>query len=229
MKIISLLALAAAPALTAQFVLYGWDFDNGATGATQTVDFFDAGSVTTTDITAGGGLIIAGGTRGDTGWGSRNAISATPADALANDQFFSFTVNPTQALQLDELRLSVAVREAEANKGVTQYTLYSALDSFAAPVGSATSSPVADDDPVVYEILTINLGGLSVSSPTEFRLAANSSFSQGNIDPQFIVTWIGSDSAAFNDIQLTAVPEPSFYGLIAAFAALFLVYRRRHA
>lgn len=225
-KLLASLAVATLGAVSSQAaVLIGWNFDGGNNTASVASSFNNSSIVLSSTISRAAGLDIAGGTNGSSAWGGfKNHTGADAAAALSANDFFEFTVAPVVSgtFQMTSLDLSVAAREGETENRTHTFTLFSNLDGYSTPIGSATTAPGT----TAYQALTINTGSLAVSSSAvTYRLAATMSGTPGD----FKVFWLGSTATGVNDIQINGViPEPSTYAMIAGALALGLVaYRRR--
>lgn len=132
---------------------------------------------------------------------SQRILSTTPAAAVANNQFFQFTVTPDTgfALDLTSLTFDGARGGDSTPRG---FVLRSSLDGFSADIATGTFPTVA----MTLTNFSIDLSGAvfqGISTDTIFRFYGFAPQAGGS---GVIGSWY--DNLTLNG-QVTAVPEPS--------------------
>lgn len=145
-----------------------------------------------------------------------STASTTPADAVANDQYFSFEVTPNSGATLD--LTSLVFQGARGGGGTPRgWEVRSSVDSFASTLGQA-------DIPTVRPTLTgfsVDLSAPafdSLSGPVEFRVYTYSPNINNSVEYD--------DFRLVGTISAATVPEPTG-GLLLALGALAITMRRR--
>ena len=151
------------------------------------------------------------------------ATGSTQAAALADDDFFTFTVSPSDSsdvLDLDTLTLTAALQvdgSSDPLKNTTMATVYltSSLDGFADEIDSDTVAAGA------LESFSFDLSGTQFNalSSITFKLSASD---DGNDN---------ADILRLDDVVLngTVIPEPASLALLGLGGLMLLPRRRRVA
>ena len=147
-------------------------------------------------------------------------MTVTEANAILNDDYFSFTITPTldpgEFINFTSFTFDVAGRNSNSN---SMYVLRSSVDSYAATVG-ITGTVVLASAPTIWVSQSFNLSDDSilqgVTTATTFRLYV--------IDNRGSTAHILLDNVVLNG---TTVPEPgaAWMGSLGMFA----LFRRRRA
>lgn len=177
-------------------------------------DFLASGFTSSIDATNGNAtpsLAIATSSTGP-------SATVTEANAISNEDYYSFTITPTvdlgESLNFTSFTFDVAGRNSNSN---SMYVLRSSADSYAATVG-VTGTVVLGNAPTVWLSQTLTLSDDSVlqgiTSPVTFRLYV--------IDNRGSTAHILLDNVVLN---ATTVPEPA-PALLGAFGAVLLLRRR---
>jgi hypothetical protein len=199
-------------------VLYYWDFNNASSILTPTIG---TGSATVTYFSVG----VFGGVGPGTGT-TENVVA--PYSAGSSLQFS----NPASTLidqrvqfgnlsfaDADQVQISFAVRSSEIFEVADTFKIrYRAL----AGVEEGPESPAwteinwtGDRPTSEWSVRTFTLTGLAGASSAQIQIHTSSLFEVGSV-------------LEFDNVQITAVPEPSTFVLLAlAGGAVFLIIRRR--
>lgn len=148
-----------------------------------------------------------------------NAGELTEANAISNEDYFSFTITPTlnlgQSLNFTSFTFDVAGRNSNSN---SMYVLRSSADSFATTLGVTGTIGLASA-PAFFVASSFNLSDDSilqgVTAATTFRLYL--------IDNRGSTAHILLDNVILN---ATTIPEPSA-ALLGSLGMLALMRRRR--
>jgi len=191
--------------------LLGWDFNAASpSGLTQASTSNDP-SVTASTITIGAGLI--NGDNGPDQWGFVRDNQSSFSDALANDDYFEFTITPTGAgVIVEQLNLQVSLRETG---NPHSFGLYSSADNYTNLIDSGQTGTGSGTFSV-----SLDMGDSQLTNATTFRLAAINQ------------TGANTNAAAFGPIAGNAievvgavVPEP--HGAALMGIGLLLICCRR--
>lgn len=245
-KILALLGLTTAlfvSAGQAQTLVAGWDFQTTATGGTA-VTTQDSAQPSVFNANFGSGTLYLDGTQGSSSWVSTNTaareLNAFAGTAVNTNgtSFSSVTTSPAALALVNSnangkiavfkfsltgftgLSISLAAQRTatgftnQAWEWSTDGTTYSSIGNF---VAGTTAGTIRDS--------FANTGILSFSNITALDNAA---------DAYVRVTFTGATTASGNNridnVQFTAVPEPSTYAMLALSAAGvagYVVRRRR--
>jgi hypothetical protein len=148
------------------------------------------------------------------------SLTVTEANAISNDDYFSFTITPTldagESLNFTTFTFDVAGRNSNSN---SMYVLRSSVDSYAATVG-ITGTVVLASAPTTWVSQSFNLSDdpilQGVTTATTFRLYV--------IDNRGSTAHILLDNVVLNG---TTVPEPGAAWLGSL--GMFALFRRRRA
>jgi uncharacterized protein (TIGR03382 family) len=212
--------IPAEGAVVASYTFAGSSLaSNDASLDSTASDFIASGFTSSFDTTNGNAapsLAIATSSTGPLG-GSAGEL--TEANAIANEDYYSFTITPTlnagQSLNFTSFTFDVAGRNSNSN---SMYVLRSSADSYATTVG-ITGTVVLGNAPTVWVPQSFNLSDDSilqgVTAATTFRL--------------YLIDNRGSSAHILLDnviLNATTIPEPSS-ALLGSLAMLALLRRRR--
>ncbi len=158
------------------------------------------------------------------------ATAVTLADAIAADDYFSFTLTPSngQSLNLTQLTLGIAAYRATtaSTSVVGKFYALSSIDGFTSTASLGSLNTTQKNAPPTFDVFTVALTDprfQNITSPVEFR---------------FYMTYNTTSSTryvAIDDVTLTgtlttsSVPEPSSYALLLGAALLGICAVRRHS
>lgn len=163
---------------------------------------------------------------------SSNGVADSLADAISLSQYLSFTITPTESLNVLSLGFDFAASNntTSVDPYVGSWGVFSSLTGFTSGDILATNSvstPKSTGLTATWSSFSVDLSGVSslqsvAVSPIEIRLYFwdNSATSTTNL------------VVRFDEIALTAtsaIPEPSTYAALFGVAALGLVLWRRRA
>lgn len=215
-----LVGLVLVPASMAQMTLMTWDVNGVSESASSVLGATTVSGVSATaELTRGAGAGLPG-SPANNAFGASGFASVSMADALADGDYFSFTISARDgfALSLTE----VSYRMSITTNGPTNAALFTNLGGFSAEQAvitySITTAAGGGDR-------TVALSGLNdVQGPVEFRIYAWGS-GTGTTDKFRFRNLVGADVAISGSIS--AVPEPSTYATLLGLAALGAVALRR--
>lgn len=195
-----------------------YDFETAPPESATTSDpLVTASAITTNNLTGSFGYAAGLGYPSPTVAQVNPPTTLTAADAVAGDEYFSFTVTPTAGATLDLTDLTF---DAARGGGGTPrgWEVRSSVDGFASSLGTA-------DIPTARPALTsfsVNLGAASfdnLTSAVEFRFYSYSPNSNNSVEYDNIEL---NGTAAL----VAMVPEPAS-GLLVIVASTGLLLRRR--
>lgn len=181
-------------------------------------DSASAPGITASSVVVGAGLIEAytgsgdteglGGNLGAFGFGGSSSLAAT----ITSDNYISFSITPTSTLDLDELSFSL---QANSLNGTHQYAIFS--DYGATPFTNGNQIATGNIGTAGGTFIeTVDLSSLTgITAATEVRIYL---YRTG--------TNTSNSFTKIQDINLTAVPEPSSAALLGL-GGLALILRRR--
>ena len=231
-KLLTLISLGSlAVSTTFADILVQWNFDTftqlasnsvfGGTSATEFGSTMQASGVESSIINIGPGLRLLN-TRQNVYY-ARSIDFSSPADALANGDFYEFTVQASSGNAVTVDSIDILARRQGGNDHYL--TLFSSVDGYAAPI-SASQMVVNSTNPV---LVSLPVTGVANVPQVTFRVVAYQdatvdSFS--NIAFGVVNTVDGLADINVNG-SLSAVPEPSTYAALFGLGALGFVLRRR--
>ncbi len=221
--LITLVSLSlCVTAANAQLVTYN---TSGNTGLEtfEPVFTFDPG-VTGSNLALGSGIAPAANTNrlGGNNYFDTGDVSPTDlADAIADSEFFEFTVTPVTGFQYDVTNFSFIFDRSSTGPGTS--TLRSSIDGFAADIGSATMPGSTS----TFTVIPVGFTGLTTA--TTFRLyayGATGTAGSGGFDTTATAT---APNVVLNGSAVligTIIPEPTTLAALGGAAGLGLIRRR---
>ena len=215
-----LLSFVCATNANAALILQWNTFGNAGTETTES-STFNAANFQSSILNFEGSVVnpAANGNRfGGNNW----STGATSAAAVATNNFFQFTVTPTDGASYNATSLEFIWDRS--GTGPSSVALRTSIDNFATDVGSLTGLTGSTST-----VRTLTISGVSnVSSATTFRLYGYNA--GGATGTAGFDTGTNAPNVSFNG-DITAVPEPSSIALVSLMGctALMAAYRRRNA
>lgn len=209
-------ALNAVDASAAPITLAQYNFNTFASGlAVQSQPTTTAANVVVTSVLAGGGASVVDDSSGSGSHGLKLRdveTSTNVTDAIANNDYFKFTITPAAGYTLNLASLSLYVANpASTPRG---YAVRSSLDGYAANLFGSTFNSFGNASP------SATLTATSLTSTIEFRVYG---FLPSSPDP--------ARGLVFDNItisgEVNAVPEPTTMGLIGVAGAMAMRRVRR--
>lgn len=200
-------------------VLVAYDF--GTTGSETFAATTVASGVSGSDITNASLSAFELGDYG-TGYATAPVLKASPingsatlANAVTNDAYFSFTITPDALQSIDLTSLTFDAAAGGTSGGDRGYGVFSSVDDYTSDLGFAVLSTVRPD----WTSVTIDLSGVAfdnITTATTFRIYTYSDAAARSVE---------YDNIAVNG---SVIPEPGTYALFVGLTGLsFLMLRRR--
>jgi hypothetical protein len=150
-----------------------------------------------------------------TGW-REDGTNPQTGDAFTADKFFQFTVTPNVGSPLDLTSLDFLVARG-GDSGTRLYEIRSNLTGTTSLAGPVEPTAVRSGGTAGMDDISIDLTGYTefqnLSNPVTFQFAVATTNSTLNLE--------------WDNITVTAVPEPSTYAIFAGLLALGVVMLRR--
>jgi hypothetical protein len=135
----------------------------------------------------------------------------TLADAVANNEYFEFSVTAPTEVDFTGIKFSYVGTGSAQTGGIT---LRSSADSYTANLGTATGV-MTSKYPVAVNLSAVS--GFTDLSTVTFRL-------------YFYDNYVGSQNRyiGIDDIEVSAIPEPATIGMLGLGALITILLRRMH-
>lgn len=220
--ILSAFSLLSLPAHAT--ILAGFDFDGAEAAASFNATTTSLG-VDSSVITRGGGIVARSG-NGNNAFQARGVQSGDLANSFAGDEYFTFTLTPTDGFELTVENISFQLYWRE---GTGNVTLMSSATGFGTltenilgqgPTGGDFNNPIFNS----FDLDT----PLVVTEAIEFRLYLHDYSKE--VANGFEQIGIGNNEALDGVLDLTitgVIPEPSTYALLIGLAVMGLAIVRR--
>lgn len=224
--LVAAIVMSTASRAEAQILLQWNTAGNTGTETTEASAFNDS-KVAASTLTLGPGVTPAANADrfGGSNWYDTGDVSPTNvADAIADGEYFSFTVAPLNGASLS--LTSFAFVWDRSGTGPASFSLRSSADNYAADLGAFTSAPLS----ATATLRAIDLTGYSsITSETTFRLYAYGATSTSGTGGFDVVSGYTQPNVQLFGNSASAVPEPSTYAALAGACALMgvVVARQR--